>query len=186
MINYKNELSELVQNIGYLAKHIQYRTLEEENGFTVLVVITLNKDIEVRAEGSASTKKEAQMRAAKNALADLETNYPILSVNWDKVNVEAQKGDVLIKLYAYLKDSLGSRGEKSLFLQRNESNANLADIFDKLQQQQHPDVTIFGDNLGWKHKADWIEALIWKQFNEDDIATLLEAKIKKIETFLDT
>jgi len=186
MDNYKNELSEFVQNIGYLANCIRYNTMEnDENGYQVRVVVSLNMNITIIQEGRALVKVKAEMIAAQNALQNLRNSHPTLVIDWDnEINVDAQKGDLLIKLYAYLKDDLGSIGDKSIWLQGNESNKNLAKIFDRLKEKSHPDIAIFGNNLGWKHKADWIEFLLWKQFNENGASSLLKESIENVNVIL--
>lgn len=186
MTNPKNELIEFVQNIGYLANCIEYSILEQNvNIYRVQVAVSLNMEITIIHEGAASTKMQAQMGAARNALDNFQTFHPSFFIDWDKViNVDAQKGDLLIKLYAYLKDDLGSIGDKSIWLQDNESNKHLAKVFDRLKAKCHPDFAMFGNNLGWKHKADWIEFLLWKQFKTTGIHDLLKKNIENVEAIL--
>ena len=186
MENYKNELAEFIQNIGYLANCIGYVLVEsDEYGYRVRVLVDLGKDVAILKEGWAKTKIEAEMIAAQKALQELTDAYPTLAVDWSKVYVEAQGGDALIKLAAYSTAELEDSEAKSRWLQRVESDANLVAIFDRLHKDQDLSVAIFGRNLGKKHKATWIEALIWRAFSDKGLPPFLTAKLKDVYEFLE-
>ena len=78
--------------------------------------------------------------------------------------MEAQAGDALIKLCAYLSPELDSPEKKSRWLQERESDAYLTTRFDRLQAEGHPSLALFGENLGHKRKATWMEALVWRDY----------------------
>ncbi|MFK7979156.1 MAG: putative dsRNA-binding protein [Saprospiraceae bacterium] len=184
----KNKLQEFAQNIGYLADSIRYESLAISQGQTFFkskVQVSFNLGIRITEEGIGATKLVAQNNAAAAALKTLKANHPELAVNWKTVDMEAQAGDALIKLAAYLTDKLSSSEAKSRWLQRVESDANLEAMFDKLHQEQDPSVAMFGKNIGKKHKATWMEALIWEWFNNKGLPPTLKQNLQVVFDFLE-
>ncbi|RMG67024.1 MAG: hypothetical protein D6722_13945, partial [Bacteroidetes bacterium] len=113
--------------------------------------------------GSADRRTAAEIAAAASVLPQLEAE-PALAIDWEAVFMEAQAGDALIKLAAYLDPRLDSAAEKSQWLQRMESDSYLVARFDQLRAERHPQFVRFGPHLGHKRKATWMEAQAWRNF----------------------
>ncbi len=107
---------------------------------------------------------KAEFEAAQVVLNTLEQEHRDLLVNWSAIEVEAQAGDALIKLGAYLSTQLKTPQEKSHYLQRFEQDSYLATVFDRWKGQNNLDLAIWGTELGEKRKAALVEALLWRKF----------------------
>lgn len=194
MWNPKNNLQEFVQNIGYSADCISYEVLEKSHTtdgrfysfyFKVRVKVCLNMDVTIIKDVEGNGELISQNDAAMAAFEELRDNYPAFCVDWKKVYSEAQAGDALIKLAAYLTDELKDIEAKSRWLQRVESDPNLEAIFNRLYKEQDPSVAMFGKNLGKKHKSSWIESLIWRWFSDKGLPLSLTDNLKAVYDFLD-
>ena len=166
MQNPKNDLHELIKNIGHLEYHVTFsdRFDESEQLFVATARLFIDEVVDIEEKGKATSKKAAEKEAAQAILDCIHEQHQHLIIDWEEAKVEAQAGDALIKLCAYLSDENTTAEAKSLWLQQAESDDYLAELFDRMVNQQHPEVAIFGANLGNKKKATWVEAMIWRQF----------------------
>ncbi len=78
--------------------------------------------------------------------------------------IDAQSGDVLIKLAAYTAMDVATPDRRSSWLQRSESNRRLAGLYDRWFGEGDPDITPLGTTRGQTFKATAVEALIWRRF----------------------
>jgi len=186
--NAKNQLLELLKNLGYSedCADFQPESVSPASFHQSTVVVGFPDGRTVQGSGRGSRKSDADIAAAKDAIEQLSNNYPDLMVDWADITVQAQAGDALIKLGIYLSTSIKSASDKSLHLQRLESDPHLAKVFDYWKAQGDPDLAIWGANLGEKRKATLVEALLWKRFGTQVISTSaferLQALIKMIVT----
>ena len=166
MTNARNRLLEFMKELGYYEDCVSYVTeFDDEQGcFISKAKLTIKDGRVIEGMGSASTKKDAQIDASQSILDIIDDQHPDLKIDWDQIRMEAQAGDGLIKLCAYLSDEFSTAAEKSFWLQKMESDAHMVEIFDRLKAGDDPSVILFGNNLGQKRKATWIEALIWEKF----------------------
>jgi len=134
----------------------------------------------VQGTGAGSSKSAADIAAAQIALDRIHNEHPDLVVNWDRIKVEAQAGDALIKLGVYLSPSIVSAEDKSKQLQGVESNLHLATVFDRWKTACDPDLTIWGNGLGRTKKATFVEALLWRRFFMDVITTDATEKLESL------
>lgn len=163
--NAKNQLLELLKNIGYLENAAVFDPKLLSCGlYDSTVEVKLSNDSIFKANGKGKGKTNANIAAAEALLNRLHEKHPEIVINWDKINVEAQRGDALIKLAVYLCDEWQSAEEKSKQLQKLESDSYLVEVFDRWKSQGNPDLAIWGDNLGGKRKATLVEALLWRRF----------------------
>ena len=171
MDNAKNRLHELIKDLGHYEKCVSFKDkVQDQQTFISRATLQVNDGRIIEGEGTGETKKEAQIQACAAVLEVIDQQHRDLYVDWMQVKVAAQLGDSLIKLCAYLSDEMPSAEDKSLWLQEMESDSHMVSIFDKMHRASHPLVNIFGQNLGAKKKATWIEALIWQRFGQEIIA----------------
>jgi len=184
MKNAKNDLHELIKNIGYFEETISFSVHDQAGTFAARAEFTTKDGRSIHGSGSGSTKKAAEIAAAKNMLDAIYATYEDLLIDWEEAKAEAQAGDSLIKLCAYLSEDFNSVEEKSRWLQHMESDEHLARLFDKLKAQGHPSVVFFGNNLGAKKKATWMEAMIWRKFGKNIISNAADRAFRDLISFL--
>lgn len=88
---------------------------------------------------------------------------PELFPSWKTLRAEAQAGDALIKLAAYVSADSTSAGEASAFLQIHESNEHLAVVFDRWKAGGDPALTMWGSHLREHRKGTLVESLVWRR-----------------------
>lgn len=186
MHNAKNQLLEIVKELGYLEDSVTFQTdfNATESIFYSNALLSLNNKLHIEAIGTGSKKKAAEINASQHLIILMKEQYPDLMIDWAQIRIAAQAGDGLIKLCAYLTETIPSAAEKSFWLQKIETDKHMVEIFEQLKIQQHPDVIFFGDNLGAKRKATWIEALIWEKFGQAIIAPSAKTGFKELVQFL--
>jgi hypothetical protein len=139
---------------------------------------------EICGNGEGQRRSDANAAAAQVALDLLCSSHPDLLVDWDKIRSEAQAGDALIKLGAYLASGFNTTSVRSQLLQGIESDSHLAKVFDLWRSQNDPDLAKWGSNLGKKRKATLIEALLWRRFGErvltNNAAAQLQSMLKTL------
>jgi hypothetical protein len=129
--NAKNQLFEILKNLGYLEECANFQTtlssLPPNPQHSTVVTVTFPNGRAVRGTGNGQRKVDAEIVAAQTVLEILRNTYPELLVNWEEIYVEAQAGDALIKLGVYLSVSLRTASDKS----KNCKNGNLICILQK-------------------------------------------------------
>jgi hypothetical protein len=184
--NSKNQLHELLKNLGCSedCAVFQPKLISSSGWHKSTVDISFPDGRTVQGTGMGSRKSEADMSAAQAAIEQLQNEHPDLIVDWDEINVQAQAGDALIKLGIYLSADIKRASDKSLQLQRLESDSNLAQVFDQWLARGDCDLAFWGPKLGEKRKATLVEALLWRRFGRQfmttDIAKQLQALIKTL------
>lgn len=183
--NAKNQLIELLQHLGCNESCADFkRESISPNGLHRSTVVIIFPDgRRVCGTGVGQRSSDADIAAAQVALDLLHSNHPYLLVNWEKIYLQAQAGDALIKLSVYLSPELKNVFEKSQFLQSFESDSNLASVFDLWKSQGDPDLAMWGTNLGEKRKATLVEALLWKRFGKQVIT---DGAKKQLQSLLET
>lgn len=162
--NAKNELQELLDNLGCAGNCIDFRSTPLAGLHSSTVTVTFPDGRIVRGTGKGHRKSDADIAAAQDALDRVEQLYPYLLVNWDKLDIEAQAGDALIKLGIYLSPESKSAEDNSNRLKNIENNAHLAKVFDRWKAQDDPELAIWGTNLKEHRKATLVEALLWRRY----------------------
>lgn len=162
MMNAKNQLLELLQKRGLPLNLADFDSQQPYPGapWQSTVTVSLPDRPTVSGTGTGSRKSDAEVNAAADALLKLNGDDSA----WDPIRAEAQVGDALLKLAAYLADDLDSPEAKSAWLQVNESDAKLARIFDRWQLAGDPDVSNYGAGLGEKYKSTLVEAILWRRY----------------------
>ena len=170
--NAKNCLLEVLKNLGCSEADAIF-----EPGATLssachraTVTVRFPDGRQIYGSGEGQRRSDADIAAAQAALDQLHSDYPDLLVDWDEVFSEAQAGDALIKLSVYLAAGFNCAGDRSQLLQKMESDAHLAVVFDLWQSQNDPDLTMWGPNLSGKRKATLIEALLWQRYRKQVLA----------------
>jgi hypothetical protein len=134
-------------------------------GWESTLTLTLPSGATYTSFGTARTKSQADVRACEVILDQLPV---ILAEHGAQTladrGVDAQAGDALLKLAVYADPGERTAAERSLWLQRNESDAALALVFDRWLAAGDPDVLAFGEGLGEKRRATAVEALIWRRY----------------------
>ena len=128
--NAKNKLQELLNELGCSGNCIDFRSIPLSDPHTSTVVVTFPDGRIVWGIGEGHRRSDADIAAAQDALDLVKKLYPYLLVDWDKLGVEAQSGDVLIKLGVYLSVESKSAEDNSNRLKKIENNARLAKVFD--------------------------------------------------------
>ncbi|MFK7933861.1 MAG: hypothetical protein AB8G22_10140 [Saprospiraceae bacterium] len=166
-LNPKNYLAELIKEWGYPDQFVKYKTYAaDESTFVSQVHLPFNNGLEPRATGTAPRKKDAEKAAAAALFAVIKKDFPQLLIDWQEIFIEAQAGDALVKLAAYVSPQLNTPEKKSNWLQLHETDLRFETIFDELYNRRDPRVSFFGKNLGKKRKATFIEALIWRTYQK--------------------
>ena len=170
--NAKNKLQELLDSLGCAGNCIDFRStpLANANLYCSNVTVTFPDGRIVRGTGKGRRKPDADITAAQDALDLVAQIYPYLLVDWEKLGVEAQAGDALIKLGVYLSPELESTEAKSNQLQNIETNAHLAKVFDRWKAQNDPRLAVWGTNLSEHRKATLVEVLLWQGYGQQVIA----------------
>lgn len=104
------------------------------------------------------------MLAAEHLLAQVEEEFVLEPHDWEPIFAEAHAGDALLKLAGYLATSLGTREERSWWLQIHESDRALAGVYDEWLAGGAPELAMYGPRLGEKHKSTLVEAVIWRRY----------------------
>lgn len=188
MENFINPIYEFVQNLGYIESVVEFiDSFDTDNQLYISVVklnINYHSILESEEPGIDSSKLEARNQAAKNLLELIQIKHKELIIDWEELRIEAQAGDCLIKLCAYLSLQLSSPEEKSIWLQNKENSVFLAQKFDELQKSNFAPLSIFGSKLGQKKKSTFIEAFIWKRYQDLILQPDAHEKLSKIFNFL--
>lgn len=165
-MNARNQLQELLQKRGLPLNLADYDSHQPYPGAPWKSTVTgsLPDRQPVSGTGTGSRKSDAEVNAAEDALSRLNADEAKAASEWDPIRAEAQAGDALLKLAAYLADDLDSPEAKSAWLQVNESDAKLAWIFDRWQLAGDPDVSNYGAGLGEKYKSTLVEAILWRRY----------------------
>ncbi|MEA5599272.1 putative dsRNA-binding protein [Rivularia sp. UHCC 0363] len=186
--NAKKQLIELLKNLGFSEDdaHFKREPISPNSSHRSTVVVNFPDGRKVCGTGVGQRKTEADIAAAQVALDLLHSDHPDLCVNWDEIKAEAQAGDALIKLGVYLWAELNNADEKSKILQSLESDAHLALVFDRWKREGDPDLAMWGSHLGKKRKATLVEALLWRRFGSQVIASdalpPLQSLLKTLQT----
>ena len=171
--NAKKQLIELLKNLGFSEDDASFKRepISPNSSHRSTVVVIFPDGREVCGTGVGQRKTDADIAAARVVLDLLHSNHPDLCVNWKEIKAEAQAGDALIKLGVYLSTGLNNADEKSKLLQSLESDAHLAIVFDRWKRDGNLDLAMWGSNLGEKRKATLVEALLWRRFGSQVIAS---------------
>lgn len=172
MLNAKNQIQELLAGKGLPLSSAVYTSTPDVDGgrWTSTVVLTLPGQPPIVGTGAAQRKTQADVAAAADALAKLETEPSPTGHDWGQIHTDAQRGDALLKLAGYLAEDLASPEERSLWLQSHESDAALARLFDRWFEAGDPDLAVYGAGLGEKNKATLVEALVWRRYGKRVLA----------------
>ncbi len=181
--NARNHLESLLQHIGLVAEHhIQVSERETTpQSFVATVVVTLPTGEEVSAAGEESVGKAAtRLSACNSMLALLRESHPQYFEPWEDLKVDAQAGDALIKLAAYLNEDLATAECASNFLQCFESNQNLASVFNLWHQAGDPFLSDWGMHLSDERKGTLVEALIWRRHGRAVVSDQLRVSLSEV------
>jgi len=178
MTNAKNRLQELIQARGWTVTWDDVLTREQlglSGGWRATLEVVLPSGVRLLGTGDGNSKSEADVAAIAAALDDFDVGEEEAGVFAD-----AQGGDALIKLAAYVvKADLSPEG-RSQWLQAHEADAYLARVFDQLWEAGDADVRGFGRRRGEKFKASVVEALIWRRFRQKVLSETARASLEDI------
>lgn len=162
--NAKNELQELLQTLGHeVSACLTFETLSISKGWESIATVNLPGNYSIMGKGVGAQKKRAEIIASQDALKTIHDAHSELIVDWDVIQVDAQRGDALIKLAIYLNPTVRTANDKSKELQEIEKNSDLAKVFHQWKSQGDSDLVIWGNHLSEHTKATLIEALIWRR-----------------------
>ncbi|MGB1243227.1 MAG: hypothetical protein ACPG49_11940 [Chitinophagales bacterium] len=186
MDNAKNQLYEFARELGYFEACITFEStrLFLEEGFHTRATFLVRDGREIIGEGTGQRKTTSQIDASTQLLNILFEKHKDLIIDWEQIRIEAQAGDGLIKLCAYLNNEHSTAAKKSFWLQEMETDKHMVEIFDRLHAQNDSSVALFGDNLGAKRKATWIEALIARRFGSSIISPSAGKAFEELIHFL--
>ena len=187
--NPRNQLESVLRQAGLVAEnHIEVVTDQlGEQSFRARVTLEFPDGVVVSEEGGQTIGKKPSIKLACQAVLDqLQHTHPYLFTSWEELRVEAQAGDALIKLAAYLSDAVPTAAAASDWLQALESNENLAQVFDRWKAVDHPELTQWGTWLSDDRKGTIIEALIWRQYGARILSASARAELAGLFAGLDT
>ncbi|TNE90339.1 MAG: hypothetical protein EP330_08460 [Deltaproteobacteria bacterium] len=159
MLNAKNQVQELLQRRGFPVNWGAMLTTRPfpGGGFVSRLRHELPTGEVLEGEARAPRATAATIAACEDALSRS-------SLGLDAgLQADAQAGDALIKLTAYALLGEGP-SERSRWLQRHESDAHLATVFERWWHAEDAEVRQYGLALGKKARATIVEALIWRRF----------------------
>jgi hypothetical protein len=181
----KSQLFNLLSSIGHEAKDItDYQSYEDFKIHSCDLTLKLPNGLEIHGYGKGASKKKAEIEASSDVINQLHEDYPHLIVDWDKINVDAQAGDALIKLGVYLSGNL-KVSDNSSRLQSIETNERLAKVFDRWIADKDPDLAGLGTHMDIHKKASVVEALLWRRFNKKVIAEGANEHLKTLLKSID-
>ncbi|MBT9316916.1 hypothetical protein [Leptothoe spongobia] len=128
----------------------------------------------------------ALSRCVQNKPEPLYNDHPELAKlvsNWEEIQVEAQQGDVLIKLAMYLTPAFKTANDKTKKLQDIEKNSDLAEVFERWKAQGNSDLALWGNHLNQHKKATLVEALLWRRFGNK---ILTDNAFESLQVLLET
>ena len=179
--NAKNKLSELLKNLGHSEDYAVFQSiLTSPSLYRSNLKVTFPNNHIIQGSGEGKRKLDAEIAAAQVALNQVHKIHREFLIDWEKVRVEAQAGDALIKLGVYLSDDLKNVEEKSQRLQEIESDFHLAEVFDRWKDQGDLDLAILGTNLRKDRKAAFVEALLWRRFEKQVLTTNAPAQLESL------
>lgn len=183
--NAKNRLAELLKDIGYEDNEITaYHTVSVNPARSTLVV-TFPHGLTLQGNGKANRKTDAEIIASQEVIDQLYKLHPELIFDEEKIMVEAQRGDALIKLGIYLSEDFKKPSDKSEELQRKENNERLAQVYDRWIADKDPDLLGWGTHMDIHKKASVVEALLWRRFNKKVIAEGANEHLKTLIKSID-
>lgn len=165
--NPRNNLDNFLRGLGVAVESARSVSVERvgEQTFVATVVVRMPDDEVHQFVGECTVGKGATtMDACQKALTHLEAASAAVSADWAKLALEAQAGDALIKLSAYLDAGTDSAADASAQLQRIEADAHLAQLYDRWRADGDEFLGEWGENLSEKRKATLVEALLWRRF----------------------
>ena len=166
MSNAKNRLQELFHARGWrldwsaLLRHDQ---LGLSGGWRSTIDHVLPDGRRLVGAGEANKTTQADIAAIAAAFEGLDVE---VQGDDDAIMVDAQAGDALIKLAAYVVMADASPASRSLWLQHHETDAGLSTLFDRWWDAGDEDVQSYGRGRGEKFQASVVEALIWRRFRD--------------------
>ena len=182
----KSQLFNLLASIGHKGKDItDYQSYEDFKRHSCDLTFKLPNGLEIHGYGIGGSKIKAQIAASSDVISQIQESYPHLIFDEDKLMVEAQRGDALIKLGIYLSDDFKKTSDKELELQRTETNERLAKVYDQWIADKDPDLLGWGTHMDEHKKASVVEALIWRRFNKRVIAEGANEHLKTLIKSID-
>ncbi|MFT6819137.1 MAG: hypothetical protein ACJATT_002958 [Myxococcota bacterium] len=158
--NAKNQLLELFQDRGWELPTFHHSLSGPPWESSLDMVLPDNRVL--KGKGSGRKKPIADVAAAEQALANLESDPDPDSDLW----LDAQRGDALIKLAAYLGVDLVTPEDKSQWLQDHEADDHLASTLKRWSDAGDEEAQAYWGGRGHKHRATVVEALIWRRFHK--------------------
>lgn len=146
MINAKNKILELLAKRGLSSHNATYSQNQHPNGMWIsTLTLSLPNSAALIGTGSATSKSQADIKASEDVLAQL---HAAPTADWEAHFADAQKGDALLKLAAYLSETLGNREDRSRWLQHFESDTALAALYDRWYAEGAPELAEYGPGIG--------------------------------------
>ncbi len=172
----KSVLLEMFQERGWDLRWPELVAFEPSvGGWRAVVDYQLRDGRRLSGEGKGSRKGVAEEQAFRQALEGL----PPLPSDPD-LELDAERGDLLIKLAVRWELASGTGEERSRWLQEHETDARLAALFDAWKLDGDEELRMLGDERGQKYKATVVEALIWRRFGERVLAASAEQALAEI------
>lgn len=180
--NAKNHLKELLESLGTtLEEGTVIRSQEPSPGtWESTVTVKVPGLPEATGSGRSRRRRQAEIAAAEVAFQALKEMGP----DWSRVFRDAQAGDALLKLSAYLAEDLDSAESASRWLQARESDDALAEMFNRWKAAGDEDLVGYGTGLGTKQKASLVEALIWRRFGARVLGPEAKSALAELRTLL--
>jgi hypothetical protein len=181
--NTRSQLESLLGHIGLVAKdHISVSEHQTgEQAFVAIVTVVLPSGQTLEAEGRESVgKRETTLSACSTMLNLIRHAHPEYFQPWEDIRLEAQAGDALIKLAAYLAIDFTSAKSTSEFLQKFEANKHLGFVFDAQRQSGNPFFSAWGEHLSPERKGTLVEAWIWRRYGQKAVSPELQDHLTSV------
>lgn len=162
--NAKNRLQELFDAKGWPRPTFQQKQIGLQ--WTSTINVALPDGRTLYGTAAASRKTQADVAAAEAALASLAPDPEPEEDLW----VDAQRGDALVKLAAYLAPHLRSTEAKSAWLQEHESDEFFSRTLERWADAGDAEAAEHLGQRGEKYRSTVAEAFIWRRFNKRVLA----------------
>jgi hypothetical protein len=163
----KNRMNDLLDALGHPRSLCTYESapLGPNGPWQATATLAWPTGLSIAGTGTGLGRTSAEGQAAADVLRNLDPAVRS-AADWAAIRVEAQAGDALIKLAAYLSTPNRPVGENSAWLQRNEANHALARLFDVWMAAGADELRLYGDGCGDDAKATLVEAILWRRFRD--------------------
>lgn len=161
--NAKNRLKELLERRGWTLDDVGFERAPDPAGWRTTATLRLPGLPFASATGTGRRMSHADVVACAGLLERVDVGD---AEDEGRLQRDAQAGDALVKLAAYVCEELGTAAGAARWLTAAESDRALAGVFDRWRDAGVAEVCTYGPGLGEKRRATLVEALLWRCYRD--------------------